>query len=52
MGIATSPSCFQRMIEQLFMDMKHRGVLIYLDDIIVYTKDLETHQEVLAEVLA
>ena len=52
MGIATSPSCFQRMLEQLFVDMKHQGVLIYLDDIIIYTKDLETHQEVLAKVLS
>ena len=52
MGIATSPSCFQRMLEQLFVDMKHQGVLIYLDDIIIYTKDLETHGRVLAKVLA
>ena len=50
MGISTAPSCFQRMLEQLFADMKQKGVLIYLDDIIVYTKDLSTHHQVLKEV--
>ena len=51
MGLANAPSCFQRMLESLFADMKALGVLIYIDDIIIYTETDEQHEILLEKVL-
>lgn len=46
------PPTFQRMMNQIFGDLIAQGVLeIYLNDLLLYTKMLEEHQEVTAEVL-
>jgi hypothetical protein len=35
---------------QIFGDLIDRWVLVYIDDILIYTKDLESHLEILEEV--
>jgi hypothetical protein len=51
-GLTNSPATFQTMMNNLFSDLIHRGVVIvYMDDILVFTHTLEEHQEVICEVL-
>ena len=38
-GMMNSPAVFQRAMNELFADMIDKGVLVYLDDIIIYAKD-------------
>ena len=52
MGIANASSCFQRLLETLFADLLGNGVLVYWDDIVVYTEDLRSHELLLEKVLA
>ncbi|KAH9271473.1 hypothetical protein BASA83_006326 [Batrachochytrium salamandrivorans] len=44
-GLANAPAQFQRMMNTLFRDSIGKFVLVYLDDIVVYSEDLETHKE-------
>ena len=51
MGLANAPSCFQRMLETLFSDMLTQGVLIYMDDLILYSETDGEHERLLERVL-
>jgi len=51
-GLCNSPATFQTAMESIFQDLIRQGVVIvYMDDILVYTKDLEEHRKVVREVL-
>ncbi|XP_063784361.1 uncharacterized protein LOC134933234 [Pseudophryne corroboree] len=50
-GIKGAPATFQRTMEKTVGDMCYREVLVYLDDIIVFGKDLNEHNERLLKVL-
>lgn len=51
-GLTNSPATFQTMINDLFQDLISRGVVvIYLDDILIFTETLEEHRAVTQEVL-
>ncbi len=50
-GICNAPATFQRFMEKCMGDMAHSGVLVYLDDLLVYSKSLEEHEERLSMVL-
>jgi hypothetical protein len=43
MGLTNAPAIFQRTMQQVFGDMIGKFVLIYLDDILIYSKDAESH---------
>jgi hypothetical protein len=44
MGIKNAPAWFQRAIENTLADQINRGVVgVYLDDTVLFTKDLDTH---------
>jgi len=47
-GLTNAPSTFQRMMERTLSGLKN--CLVYIDDIIVYSTDVETHIEKLKEV--
>ena len=52
-GLTNSPATFQTMMNEIFMNLIDRGVVIvYMDDILIFTETLEEHQEVTREVLA
>ena len=41
-GLCNSPATFQNMMDDIFRDMKSEGwIIIYMDDIFVFTKDLQ-----------
>ena len=43
MGISTAPATFQRLMHKIFEKEKWHQCLIYLDDILVFSKDLQEH---------
>ncbi len=42
-GLANSPSVFQSFINDVFRDMLNRWVIVYIDDILIYSTTLEDH---------
>ena len=51
-GLTNSPATFQAMMNELFSGLIKRGVVIvYMDDILIFTKTLEEHRAVTKEVL-
>ncbi|KAH9266089.1 hypothetical protein BASA83_010829 [Batrachochytrium salamandrivorans] len=50
-GLANAPAQFQRMMNSLFCHMISKFVLVYLDDIVVYSDNLEDHKEHVRQVL-
>ncbi len=50
-GVTHVPSTFQRLMERCMGDMNLKEVLVFLDDIIVFSKTLEEHEARLMKVL-
>ncbi|XP_072572259.1 uncharacterized protein [Paramormyrops kingsleyae] len=50
-GITGAPATFQRLMEKAVGDMHLLQVIVYLDDIIVFGRSLEKHEERLFKVL-
>jgi len=51
-GLTNSPATFQTMMDDIFDDLITEGVVVvYLDDILIFTKTLEEHREVTRKVL-
>ncbi len=42
-GLANSPSVFQSFINKVFRDMLNRWVIVYIDDILIYSTSLKDH---------
>ena len=42
-GLTNAPACFQRFMNDIFADMIDISVVMYLDDILVYSDDPEQH---------
>ena len=52
-GLTNSPATFQTMMNDIFHDLIMEGVvMVYLDDILIFTETLEQHREVTRRVLA
>lgn len=50
-GLTNAPFVFQRFINKVFEDMVRVGkVIVYLDDIMVATEDIDEHMEILQDV--
>ena len=51
-GLTNSPATFQTMMNDIFIDMISEGVVVvYLDDILIFTKDLSEHHRITHRVL-
>jgi hypothetical protein len=49
-GLKNAPSNFQALMNSVFGDLIDRGVLVYIDDILVYTRELDSHERLVREV--
>jgi len=49
-GVTGGPSTFQGVVNFTFDDLLRKGVLLFMDDILVHTKTLEEHIKLLKEV--
>ncbi|KAF8761559.1 hypothetical protein RHS01_00207 [Rhizoctonia solani] len=50
-GLRNAPQIFQRLMNHIFHDMIDVSVIIYLDDILIYSRNREEHTKHLREVL-
>ncbi|KAL0185385.1 hypothetical protein M9458_021082, partial [Cirrhinus mrigala] len=50
-GLCNAPSTFQCLMERLFGDQRHQSLLLYLDDIVVFSSSVIQHLERLEVVL-
>jgi hypothetical protein len=50
-GLVNAPSVFQRLINSIFSDLIDQYVIIYFDDISIYSKDPTSHYDLVKTVL-
>ena len=51
-GLTNSPATFQTLMNSIFADLIAAGkVAMYLDDILIFSRELEEHREVVRDVL-
>jgi len=50
-GLTNAPAAFQCFVNTIFADMLDVCVVVYLDDILIYSEDMESHQQHVREVL-
>ena len=47
-GLCNAPATFMRTMNNLFADLLDKGVIVFLDDILIYSKTLEEHNRLLS----
>ncbi|PIK56242.1 putative thy-1 membrane glycoprotein isoform X1 [Apostichopus japonicus] len=51
-GLCNAPATFQRLMQGCLGDLNYESVLLYIDDIIVFSEDFDTHLNRLGTVLS
>lgn len=49
-GLTNAPSTFQSLMNQIFAHLLRKGVLVFMDDILIYAKTLKEHNAILKQV--
>jgi hypothetical protein len=50
-GLSNAPATFQNMMNHIFRDLLGLGLIVYLDDILIYAETEEEHDRIVTEVL-
>jgi len=50
-GIMNAPATFQREMQRVLKDRLYKGVLVFIDDILIYSRSVEEHVELVEFVL-
>ncbi|KAK3562595.1 hypothetical protein QTP86_002072 [Hemibagrus guttatus] len=51
MGLPTPPRCFKTFLYTVLREFLHKSVLVYIDDILIYSRNLAEHRQHVREVL-
>ena len=51
-GWCNAPATFQSILDTIFHDLLDNGVIVYLDDILIYTESVDKHLPLVQEVLS
>lgn len=51
-GFCNAPGTFQRLMERMFGDCRYQSVLLYLDDVIIFSATVQQHLERLGVVFS
>ena len=51
-GLRGAPGTFQAVMNHMFFDLLGKGVIAYLDDLLVYSPDVQSHARLLDKVLS
>ena len=51
-GLANAPRTFQNMMNEILRDLLDVRVVVYIDDILIYSSTIEEHQKMVKEVLS
>ena len=51
-SLCNAPATFQSMMDHILYDLLDEGVVVYLDDILIYSESMEEHERLVKEVLA
>jgi hypothetical protein len=49
--LTNGPASFQDMMNRILKDLLHKGVVVYIDDILIYATNTEQHDKLVEEVL-
>jgi hypothetical protein len=49
-GLCNAPGTFQAMINKVLQELLDEGVIVYIDDILIYSEDEATHVELVKNV--
>lgn len=49
-GLTNAPATFMRAMNNLFVDLLDRGVVCFLDDVLIYSDSVESHVALLKNV--
>ena len=52
MGLTNSPATFQYFMNDIFQDMANVFVIVYLDYILIFSKDIKEHRHHVQKVLS
>ena len=50
-GLMNAPATFQRTLDILLLHYRWKSCLIYMDDIIIFSKDFDTHVQDVRNIL-
>ncbi|KAL0176566.1 hypothetical protein M9458_028896, partial [Cirrhinus mrigala] len=50
-GLSVSPSVFQTFMNEVFREFLHQFVLVYIDDILIYSRNMAEHRQHVQQVL-
>ena len=50
-GLVNAPTTFQTMMNKILREFLDHGVIVYLDDILIYSENVEDHIKFIQQVL-
>jgi hypothetical protein len=50
-GLSNAPATFQNIMNHIFWDLLDLGLIVYLDDMLIYAETVEEYDHIVVEVL-